>query len=132
MDTKIGNINISQLDAPPEKNEFDTAKFFANRGKDIVFLKPSRIPNVHTPDILMDGVEWEMKAPVGSSKRTIEVNFRKAVKQSKYIIFDLRAINVPEKQCIAQLEKEFNWRHYLKKMYVIRKNGDLLEYPKKD
>ena len=132
MNVRIGNIDISQLDAPPEKHEFDTAKFFANRGKDIVFLKPSRIPNVHTPDILMDGVEWEMKAPVGSSKRTIEVNFRKAVKQSKYIIFDLRAINVPEKQCIAQLEKEFNGRHYLKKMYVIRKNGELLEYPKND
>ncbi len=132
MDTKIGNIDISQLDVPPEKHEFDTAKYFAGLGKDIVFLKPSRIPNTHTPDILMDGVEWEMKAPTGASKRTIEDNFRKAVKQSKYIIFDLRIIKVPEKQCIAQLEKEFNARHYLKKLYVIRKNGDLLEYPKKD
>ena len=40
----------------------------------MVFLAPSNIPEIHTPDILMDGIEWEMKAPQGSSKRTIEKN----------------------------------------------------------
>ncbi len=108
----------------------DTAKFFSAMGKDVVFLKPSSIPNTHTPDILMDGVEWEMKCPQGNGKRTIEENFRKAVKQSKYIIFDLRLIKLPEKQCISQLEKEFNARNYLKKLYVIKKDGELLQYPK--
>lgn len=125
-----GIINISQLNTPPKKHELDTAKFFSALGKDVVFLKPSSIPNTHTPDILMDGVEWEMKCPQGSGKHTIEENFRKAVKQSKYIIFDLRLTKIPEKQCIAQLEKEFNSRNYLKKLYVIKKNEELLQYPK--
>ncbi len=124
-----GNIDISQLDVPPEKHEFETAKFFAAMGKDIVFLKPSNNPKTHTPDIRMDGVEWEMKCPIGDSKRTIETNFRKAVLQSKYIIFDLRRIKVPEKLCLSQLEKEFSSRKYLKRMYVIRKNGELKIYP---
>lgn len=93
---KTGIIDISQLNTPPEKHELDTAKFFSALGKDVVFLKPSSIPNTHTPDILMDGVEWEMKCPQGNGKRTIEENFRKAVKQSKYIIFDLRLIKIPE------------------------------------
>ncbi|MBP5652279.1 MAG: hypothetical protein J6X17_02505 [Lachnospiraceae bacterium] len=128
----LGKIDISALNAPPEKHEFETVKYFANRGKDITFLKPSDIPNLHTPDILMDGVEWEMKCPLGSGKRTIEANFRKAVMQSKYIIFDIRYIKIPEKQCISQLEKEFNARPYIKRLYVIRKNGELLMYPKGD
>lgn len=129
---KKGLIDISQLNTPPEKHEFETAKYFADREKKIVFIKPSAIPGVHTPDILMDGVEWEIKSPEGSSKRTIETNFRNAIKQSHYLIFDLRRIKLNEKNCIAQLEKEFNSRPYLKRMYVIKKSGELLTYPAAD
>ncbi len=127
-----GKIDISALNTPPEKNELETAKYFADMGKDIVFIRPSSIPNHHRPDILMDGVEWEMKAPTGSGKRNIEYNFRKAVTQSKYIIFDLRHVKLSEQQCISQLEKEFSMRSYLRKLYIIKKNGELLTYPKND
>ena len=127
-----GTIDISQLNTPPEKHEFETAKYFALRGKDITFLKPSDIPNIHTPDILMDGTEWEMKCPSGNSKRTIETNVRQAVKQSHYIIIDLRRIKVPEKTCLTQLERLFYSRKDIRKMMVIRKNQELIEYPKKD
>ena len=132
MAGKIGKIDISQLNTPPEKHEFETAKYFAELGKDIVFLKPSSIPNLHTPDIRMDGVEWEMKSPTGNSKRTIETNLRNAAKQSHYIIFDLRRIQVSEKQCIAQLERLFNSRSDIKRLLVIKKNKTLAEYPKDD
>lgn len=131
MKNNIGKIDISQLNTPPEKHELACAKFFAELGKDIVFLKPSSIPNLHTPDILMDGLEWEIKTPIGSSRRTIEENFRKAVKQSRNIIFDLRNINLPQAQCISKLEQEFNLRPYLNNLYVICKNDILIKYPKK-
>ena len=132
MAEKTGKIDISQLNTPPEKHEFETARYFAELGKDIVFLKPSSIPNLHTPDIRMDGVEWEMKSPTGNSKRTIETNLRNAAKQSHYIIFDLRRIQVSEKQCIAQLERLFNSRSDIKRLLVIKKNKTLAEYPKDD
>lgn len=64
----MGSIDISQLNTPPEKHEFETAKYFADRGKDIVFLKPSDIPKIHTPDIWMDGLEWEIKTMPVSNK----------------------------------------------------------------
>ena len=127
----MANIDISQLDVPPEKHEFETAKYFAALGKDIVFLKPSRIPHTHTPDIRMDGVEWEMKCPTGGGKYTIEENFRKAIKQSKYIIFDLRYIKFPENQCITQLKREFESRTYLQRLYIITKSKGLLMFPEK-
>ncbi len=126
-----GVIDISQLNTPPENHEFEVAKYFSEMGKNIVFLRPSSIPNVRTPDILMDGLEWEIKSPIGNSKRTIETNFRHAITQSVYIIFDLRRIKVPEKQCLAQLEKEFKLRH-AKRMLIIKPNGELLEFPQKD
>ena len=55
-----GRIDISQLNIPPDKSEFAVAKYFAELGKDIVFIPPSAIPGQHRPDILMDGVEWEI------------------------------------------------------------------------
>lgn len=126
---KEGKIDISQLTTPPSKHELATAKYFAEKGKEIVFLKASGQPGVNTPDILMDGVEWEIKGPEGGSRSTIETNFRKAVKQSRYIIFDLRWIKLSEKQSISQLEREFSARPYLKRLYVICKNGNLLKFP---
>lgn len=121
------NIDVSNLDYPPEKHEFETAKFFADMGKDIVFLKPSTIKGEHTPDILMDGFEWEIKSPQGNSKRTIENNFRNAVVQSRYIIFDLRRIKLHDNQCVTKLKKEFRARRYLKKLLIIKKDGTLIE-----
>ena len=41
---KIGTIDISQLNSPPEQAEFETAKFLAEKGKNIVFIRPSSIP----------------------------------------------------------------------------------------
>lgn len=126
-----GTIDISHLNTPPEKHEFETAKYFADRGKNIVFLRPSSIPNTHTPDIQMDGLEWEIKCPQGKSKRTIEQNIRNAEKQSHYIIIDLRRIMIPEKQCMAQLEHNFNTKPGVKRMLVIKKNLELVEFPPK-
>ncbi len=123
-----GRIDISQLNIPPDKSEFAVAKYFAELGKDIVFIPPSAIPGQHRPDILMDGVEWDIKCPEGSSKRTIENAIRTAVRQSKSIIFDLRRIQLSDSSSISNLEKEFNGRKYIKRLYVIRKNGSLLLY----
>ena len=127
---KKGIIDISQLKIPPEKHELETARYFSEQGKDIVFIAPSNIPSIHMPDIRMDGIEWEIKCPAGKSKRTIENNFRKAVKQSENIIFDLRRIKVSEDQCIAQIEREFNLSQHVRKLLVIMKNLKLLSFSK--
>ena len=71
-----------------------------------------------------------MKTPTGSGKRTIEYSFRKAVAQSKNIIFDLRHVKISEWQCRARLEKKFSARPYLNMLYVIKKNDELLVYSK--
>lgn len=125
-----GYIDISKLSSPPEKAEFETAKFFAELGKDITFIRPSSIPNQHRPDILMDGVEWEIKCPEGNSTRTIENNIRKALKQSHYIIVDLRHIKMSEKHCLSQLVIQFQKRPQIRKLYIIKKTGELIKLPK--
>ena len=124
---KVGIIDISQLKTLPEKHELETARIFSELGHDVVFIPPSNVPGIHTADILMDGVEWEMKCPSGKAKRTIEQNIRLAVKQSHYIIFDLHRIKIPEKQCISDLEKQFNLKKYIKKILIIKQSGEVIE-----
>ena len=124
----IGQIDVSELISPPESLEFETAKYFAALGKNVVFILPSHIPNQHSPDIKMDGVEWEIKCPVGKSKRTLENNMRKALKQSRNIIFDLRHLKLSEKSSINQLENEFKNRTRIKKYLIIKKDGELIEF----
>ena len=127
-----GHVDISNLNTPPEQAEFETAKYFSELGKNIVFICHSATPNQHSPDIVMEGLEWEIKCPEGNSKRTIENNMRKALTQSHNVIFDLRHIKYPDDKCIAKLEKEFKINSQLRRLYVIKKNGELLSYPAKN
>lgn len=76
--------------AEPEPHEIQTALFLRKLGKDVKFLAPANQDSVKTPDILMDGLKWEIKSPVSNASRTIEHAFRSALKQSDNVIFDLR------------------------------------------
>ena len=123
-----GKIDISQIKIPPEKHELETARFFANRGYDIVFIPPSNIPEIHRPDILMMGVEWEIKCPIGKGKNTISRNLKTAAKQSHHVIVDLRRIGIPEKDCLSEIKRRFGEHDSIKRILVISKNGDLLDF----
>ena len=88
----VGKIDISALNVPPERHEYETAIYFAKRGKDVIFIRPSDMEKQHTPDFVMDGRMWETKSPIIYSKTSFEDNLRKAVKQSEHIIYDLRRL----------------------------------------
>lgn len=124
---KKGIIDISQLNTPPEKHELRTAKFFSDLGKDVVFIKPSNIPEDYRPDIYMDGIAWEIKCPTGKGKRTIEKNYHKAALQSKNIIFDLRRIQISDERCMSQLKKEYADKHTTR-LLVITGSGELVTF----
>ena len=74
---KTGQIDISELTIPPEKHELYTAKFFAQKGKDITFIRPSNIKGNYKADFVMDGKIWEVKSPIGKSKRISRTIFGK-------------------------------------------------------
>ena len=40
-------------------------------------------------------------------------------------------IGISEKQCMTQLEKEFGNRKYVKRLLVIKRDGELIEFPQK-
>ncbi len=124
--SKIGKVDVSALNVPPEKHEYETAKYFANRGYDVTFVKPSDVKGFRSPDFAMCGRRWETKSPNGESRRTFEDNFRKAIKQSEHIILDLRRISSGhEEWCIKKTEKESSVSS-VRTVLVITRDGRLL------
>lgn len=125
---KKGSIDIRNLLSPPQKHELHTARFFSEMGYDIIFIRPSNIPDNHRPDFVMNGIEWEVKSPTGRSRHSIEKRYSDAKTQSGNIIFDLRRCNLSDKECISVLQKQF-YAHHSKRLLIITKSEKLLEFP---
>ena len=127
---KIGKIDISKLTTPPLKSEFLTAKFLATKGKDIEFIPPSQIAHSRTPDIVMEGLKWEIKNPRKNGKYTLDHAMKSALKQSNYVIFDLRKCDIPEQTAVNKLKKDFDTVKKLKRLKIITKSQKLLHFDK--
>ena len=121
-----GKIDYTQLNTEPYPHELAIAELFAAQDKDVTFLRPSNMPGIYTPDVKIDGLEWEMKSPEGKSERTIRRNLHKASTQSRNIIFDLDRIGLPEEKCIRELTKAFEDSNHIKNMIIITKDREMI------
>jgi hypothetical protein len=69
----------------PQEHEIDAAWILARHFNITVeFLVPVNTYGRKTPDIRMDGDEWEMKSPQGKASSTVQNQFKKAMKQSDW------------------------------------------------
>ena len=124
MKNKKPGKYIAPYGANIQPHEIETAKFLNKLGKDVEFLMPSYTKGVSSPDILMDGVIWEIKSPQGESKRTIDNNYRAAQKQAQNIIFDLRRIRIDETKAISQIKYAFEHRkRRIMRIIIITKSN---------
>lgn len=122
-----GKVDTSLLTHEPEPHEQATADYFADQGYDVTFLRPRNIKGLKNPDFMMNGKIWEVKGPVGKSKRTFEDDLRKAMRQSSHIIIDLRrAKKISEKWYIDKLRRE-SVSPEIETMVVIRRSGGRLD-----
>ena len=126
MDDKIS----LQTGAIPTTEELEVANFLASKNKNIRFLAPSTEKGMKTPDIEMDGMQWEIKTPIGKSANTIKRAFKTALRQSKDIIFDLRHSKLPDEPNIDKLKKEFNDIKSAQRLLIITKKHELIDLRK--
>lgn len=129
MRGKSGKIII-----PPgvfvDKHEKIVADYLVlHMGADIEFLAPVRKKGVKTPDIKMLGKKWEIKSPTGKSVRTIENTLRAALRQSKYIILDLRRMDgrIPGQKHINEVIKRYNDAKSIKRLIIITRENECID-----
>ena len=113
-----------------EKHECRTVLLFTEMGVDIELIPKSEKKGVHAPDIVMNGLRWEMKSPKGEGKYLMQNTIQKAVKQSRNVIVDLRRAKRSQERCLQELEKEFGSSKNLQKLKVITKSRKILDYEK--
>lgn len=126
---KVGPIVIPP-GAYPDKHEKRTADFLAQAlGVRVEFIVPSRYHHTRTPDIVMQGVSWEIKSPVGKSPRTLENNLRGALAQSSSIILDLRRMDakVPTEKLLRVIGRRFELSRKILHIIVITREQKLVD-----
>lgn len=111
-------------------HENATAVFLTEQGFDVELIPTSNIEGVHTPDIKMDGLKWEMKAPLGEGNQLMENTIQRAMRQSQNIIIDLRHTKRHQTKCLRELEKQFLSKKGIKRLKVITKSGKTLDFEK--
>ena len=111
-------------------HENATAVFLTEQGFDVELIPASNMEGVHTPDIKMDGLKWEMKAPLGEGNQLMENTIQRALRQSQNIIIDLRHTKRHQTKCLRELEKQFLNKKGIKRLKVITKSGKTLDFEK--
>jgi len=104
------------LPIPPEKHELDAAYVLARHYQTTVeFLVPVDDYKRKSADIVMLDILWEIKSPIGDSKSTIRNQFRRASRQSKNIVIDLRRTKLKFKNVEKELLYQIKERPYIKR-----------------
>ena len=114
-----------------EKHEYQTILYFTELGIDVELIPKSNNQGEHSPDIRMNKLFWEMKAPKGEGKYLIPNTIQRAVKQSSNIIIDLRRTRRHQTKCLNEIKKEFEKSKSIRYIKVITKMGKLIELSKK-
>ena len=124
----LAHVNIPlRHPNPPEPHEVDVAMILAIHYQTTVeFLVPIDDYKRKSPDIVMLGVQWEIKCPKGTSRVTIKNQFQRASKQARNIVIDTRRTKLKyesiEKSVLFEMEK----RPYIKRVILIDKRKNVV------
>ncbi|HSX30720.1 MAG TPA: hypothetical protein VLE99_02285 [Candidatus Saccharimonadales bacterium] len=106
-----GEVIVAEGVKPaPEEHELQVAQVLAKHFRCIVeFLQPSAGYKMKTPDIVMNGLMWEIKSPTGASRKlTIQRQF-KGLKQSRNLVIDGRRTQLDDafiqKQIVLEMSR---------------------------
>lgn len=113
-----------------EKHEYRTILLFTEMGIDIELIPKSERKGVRAPDIVMNGLKWEIKSPKGEGKYLMQNTIQKAVKQSRNVIVDLKRTKRSQERCLQELKNEFDKSKSLQRLKIITKSNKILDFKK--
>jgi hypothetical protein len=124
MVKKYHVIIPADLKPRPKPHEESAAAILAIYfGYDVLFIKTG---SRETPDVLIGGVEWEIKSPIGSTENNIQKNMREASRQSLNVVVDLRRSKLHQIRALGYV-RIFVARHRrIHRVLVIEKSGNVI------
>lgn len=126
MKNKLGKIIIAP-DVNIWPHEYDTAQSLALAGMTVEFIRKSEERFATSADVLIDGVQWEMKSPKSDKLKMVQKNLRLALRQSQNVIFDSRRMKkLPDSAIEREVRK---WGYELKAMkhlIYVNRQGEVV------
>lgn len=110
-----------------QTHEFHTVNVLIHNGFNVELIPPSQIPGVHLPDIMLNNLPREIKAPDGGSRNTIRHNLQNALRQSSNIIIDLFRCKLTDDKAIAEIKHQFLFVKAIKRIIIIKKNEEIID-----
>ncbi|MBR3115626.1 hypothetical protein IKF30_00135 [Candidatus Saccharibacteria bacterium] len=109
----------------PWPHELRVANTLAMAGHNIEFLPES---NISAADILLDGIEYEIKSPFTNKPDKLERNIKRGLRQSKNIIFDSSRIkNMRDDNLRRFLVKKAKEQKQIGELILIAKRGQIID-----
>lgn len=109
----------------PWPHELRVANILAMAGHNIEFLPES---NINTADFLLDGIAYELKSPFTNRPDKLERNIKRALKQSKNIIFDSSRIKeLRDDKLRSFLIKKAQEQKQIGNLIFITKHGQIID-----
>ena len=113
------------------KHELSTANALARVGYVVEFLPTKDIKNAKSPDILMDGEKWELKAPRTDKLSAIERNLKRAAKQSGNIVIDSRRLHKIHDSTVQNfLLQKLKQQKTIKKLLFVNRKHQVIDIGK--
>ena len=111
-------------------HEHATVVFLTELGYNVELIPTSKIKGIHTPDIRIKGLEWEIKTPLGEGRQLMKNTIQKALRQSPNVIIDLRKTKRHQTKCLRELRREFEESKNLRRLLIITKSNNVIDLKK--
>ena len=109
-------------------HERSTINFLLQKGYSVELVRPTNI--CRKPDILLNGVQYEIKSPLGDTKWTISRNLNKGRGQSNRIIIDLRRCKRSDEKCLREIRNYLAESRSVIEIIAITKDCRQIVYSK--
>ncbi len=114
-----------------QPHEQRTVNFLLSQNLNVELIPLTHKEGERTADIRIQKIVWEMKAPRGSGRWTIKNIVQKASHQSENMIIDLFRIKIYEPRCLSELQRYFKKSKRIKRMKVVTKSKNIIDFNKK-
>lgn len=119
---------ITPADANPWPHEERVAKILARAGYIVEFIPESSIKQA---DILLNGTEYEIKSPITNKPDKLERVIKRALKQSKNIVYDSSRIkDLEDYKLLRFLTSKARQQRQIGKLILITKTGKIIDIKK--
>lgn len=110
------------------EHERRTARAIANTGVTVEFMLEPEYDFTKTPDLIIEGILWEMKSPRTDKLSQIEKNLKRASKQSPNIIIDSQRIkHLPDKKLQYFLCNRLQAQRSIKRLLFVNRRREVID-----